>query len=150
MKDMIYERLILLSKAQEQITSVIDKLEHLDNAQLIMEKNAFESINVSDRVLNMSQEGKHLVALMKDYYLNSCDSLSNEEKCKIAPLLDEIQSLFHDIKDLSVVNNDLSHKIEEEAAGQKVTNEEIKKSITNVGDSVAAAAACAEFVLAEI
>jgi hypothetical protein len=150
MKDMISERLILLATAQDRMSDAADELDQWDKSQLSMEKSAFESMNASDQVLCMAKEGKYLVEKLQEYYRKSSENVTYEEIRKITLMLDEIQGLFVKIKEESVTVNEISHRIEGEAASQKEIRENIKKSITNIKESVDSAVACAEFMLAEL
>lgn len=146
---MMNERLVLLATAQESMTEVDDKMAKLDISQLTIEKSAFDAMNVSDHILNMSRECKGLVAKMQEY-LQRCTVCPEEEaKLNIASLLEELQNKLQKIGTASSDINDISHKIEGETASQRVIKEGINHSLTHVRESVDVAVACAEFTFCE-
>jgi hypothetical protein len=149
MRNTIEDRLVLLAKAQESMTDVADIMTRWDNSQLIMEKSAFESLNVSDEVLNLSREGSLLVGRLLECCRSLMKNPSPEESRKMAAVLEEIHEVFFDISQASSNVNDISHRIEAEAESQKEMEEEIRSSLARVGESLDSAIACAELVLAE-
>lgn len=149
MKDMFYERLILLAAAQEKLNSVTDTLEQWDNSLHSMEKYAFEAINTADKVLNISGEGERLVRLLQECFLGHSDKVSSDVKQREAALLDSINRLFHEITEISAANIELSHKLETVAVGQKELKDEVTGSLSEIGERLNCAIACAELVVAE-
>lgn len=150
MKDMINERLILLATAQESMMDVTEMMSQWDNSQLLTEKSAFDSMNVSDAVLNMSKEGGRLVGLLEECCSEIAVGTSAEKYLKMTALLEEIRNLFHNITEASASVNDISHKIEGEVAHQKEIEENIKNHLNSVGESLDSAVACAELMMAEM
>lgn len=149
MKDFMKDNLIVLANAQEFMTEIADNMTVWDNSQLVMEKSAFESLNLSDEVLNLSKNGVDLVGRL----LECCHSLVENpcavEQSKVKAVLKELLASFDRIIESSVNINEISHSIEAQAAVQKDLEEEIKKSIAGVSESINAAAACAEFIMTE-
>ncbi|MDD3172280.1 MAG: hypothetical protein PHF63_01200 [Herbinix sp.] len=150
MKKTINDRLILLATAQECMADVADKMVQWDKSQLIMEKSAFDSMNVSDEVLRLSKEGSVLV----DRLIESCQAMLENpnavEHQKMSVVLEEIYKVFYNISVASTNVSMISHKIEKEAAAQKDIEEELKEVLVGVSESIDSAVACAELILAEI
>lgn len=149
MKDIMKDRLIQLATAQEFMADVADKMTRWDKSQLVMEKSAFESLNYSDEVLNLSKEGSSLVARLLECCQAVVKSPGVIEQKKMTSVLEEIHDMFNKINEASSNINEIAHKIEGEAAIQKEIEEDIKISLIEVGESVDAAAACAEFIMAD-
>lgn len=149
MKNMIEDRLILLAQAQECMADVADQMAKWDKSQLAMEKSAFTSLNVSDKILNWSREGSLLVGRLLECCRSIMTNPSPEENKKMEVVLEEIHQVFLRISQASANVNEISHKIEGEAAVQKEIEEGIKASLVMVGESLDSAIACAEMVLAE-
>jgi uncharacterized protein YPO0396 len=150
MKDMVKDRLILLATAQEYMIEVADKLEQWENSQLVTEKYMFESMNETDKVLNLSREGSHLIKKMKDFCSEGNIGEASDQHLKLESQLQEFQNLFKNIMTSSAAANELSHRIESEAAEQKKMEEEIRNTLSQVSGSIESAVACAEIVLAEL
>jgi methyl-accepting chemotaxis protein len=125
-------------------------MELWDQSQLAMEKSAFEGLNISDRVLNMSKEGTYLTDKLQEYYKKCSCGLKPDDKRKIQLILNEIECIFHGIKAASAEVNEISHTIEGETAHQKEIKEDIQKSLHEVRESIDSAVACAELMLAEL
>lgn len=145
----INDRLILLATAQECMADISDKMIKWENSQLSVEKDAFDALNVSDKVLKLSKEGSTLVEIL----LECCHSLmknpSPEEKKKMAAVLEEIHTVFGNISDASSSISEISHKIEGETAVQKETADNLKKLLSYVSESIDFVVASAELAIAE-
>lgn len=150
MKDMLNERLILLATAQESMLDVADMMNQWDKSQLATEKSAFDSMNVSDKVLNMSKEGSRIIERLQGCCSEISVGTSADKYLKMMTLLDEVRNLFCSITDASAAANDISHKIEGEVATQKVIEENIRGHLNQVMESIDSAVACAELMLAEL
>jgi hypothetical protein len=150
MKEMVKDRLILLATAQQSMADITDKMDCWKKSRLILEKSAFDSINVSDKVLNLSKEGNKLVINLLECCKAVLQNPTPEEQRKTAMVLNEIHGVFQCIADLSASVNDISHIIEGEAAKHKGVEDDVKKSLTQIGESIDAAIACAELYLAEL
>jgi hypothetical protein len=150
MKDLLSERLIQMATAQEQMTAVADMMEQWDSSQLVASKCAFDAMNVSDKVLNLSREGSRLVKKLQECCIDQFKYNHSDESCRVSLVLNEIQELFRHISEASFAVNEISHKIEGEAAFLKETEEGIKKTLGHVSESINSAVACAEFMLAEL
>lgn len=150
MKDMIKERLVLLAQAQENMTEIIDRLSSWDNSQLSVEKSAFTSMNVSDRILNLSKEGNRLAEKLQEYCSNDKMGYEAIDTQKVASILHDVQSLFQTIWQSANEANETSHNLENEIALQREVVEEIKSSISDINETVDQAMACAEFILCEM
>jgi predicted transcriptional regulator len=150
MKDIINERLILLATAQECMTDVSDMIEQWDKSQLIVEKSTFETMNVSDKILNLSHQGNQLIEKIRDTYRESLTSLNSIETQNVNRFLEEVHGIFHNILENASIANEVSHKLEEEVAIQKEIEDGIKLSCRLIGERVDEAVACAELVMAEL
>ncbi len=148
MKNMLCEKVAQLGAAQECMVEVADQIEQWEHSQLILEKSAFTTINTSDKILNLSMKGTTLV-----------DNLHNEMKAskgpnadaeRLEPMLQEIQQLFDHILSQAKESNDIAHQLEQEVDLQREIGEGMKCRWSTVSDSVEAAVACAEFILAEL
>jgi hypothetical protein len=148
MKDMVNERLILLATAQECMTGVADMMDLWDKSQSIVEKSTFETMNVSDKILNLSKEGNRLIEKIQNSYRGSLASLNPDETQKVNIVLEKVQGLFDTILENASIANDISHNLENEVAIQREIEEGIRQSLSRVGESVDSAVACAEFVMA--
>ncbi|HWT75875.1 MAG TPA: hypothetical protein VN258_14320 [Mobilitalea sp.] len=150
MKDKLSERLILLATAQECMTDIADMMEQWSGSQLNTEKNAFESMNVSDYVLNMSKEGKQLVEQLQQCSSDIGVGVASDEYRRLTALMDGIKKVFLNIAEASAEVNDKSHRIEGEVAYQKEMGDNIKNSLIVVRDSIDSAVACDEFMMADL
>lgn len=150
MKDMISERLVHLASAQESMADIVDKAEQWVKSQLQMEKIAYESLNASDTILNLSKEGNLLVELLQKHYNDVSLDISGEQYPKISLLLDEVKLLFHKINHAAANANEFSHEVEGEVAFQREIGEVMKKNMLNVGESLDCAVACIELLMTEI
>lgn len=149
MEEMVNERLILLATAQECMTDVTEVMEQWESSQLILEKSAFESMNITDKILNLSKEGDFLVKRLQSCYLEPFAGTKAEDTGEITALLEETQGLFNNILEASITGNEISHNIERETALQKEFEEVIKCCLCQVNESIDSAVACTEFILAE-
>lgn len=158
MKNMLNEKLALLSTAQECMMDVADILEQLDNSQVFIEKSAYDSMNVSDKIVNLSKEGNQMLEKLQEHF-NICNVtmgsavstvISREEAQKMNALLQEIYFLLHNILTDAARANEISHQIEAEAAHQREIEDNFRNSICGIREGIDSTAACAEFLLAEL
>jgi hypothetical protein len=149
MMDTLYERLILLSTAQECMMDVADRMDQWDKSQLIVEKSTFETMNVSDKILNLSIEGNRLIEKIQERYLLTLASLNPDEEQKVNAFLEEVKGLFYKIFENASKANDVSHNLETQVAVQREIEEGIKQSFCYICENVDLAVACAELVMAE-
>jgi len=144
----IQDSLILLAAAQESMTDVAEKLKQLNTTQITIEKSAYESMNSSDDVLNLSKEGRLLVNKL----LECCNVLMNqpgEEAClKTKAVLEELNSAFLRISQSSSIINEVAHTIEKNVADQKEIEEGIKVDMHRSSENVNEVIASAEMYLA--
>lgn len=142
------EKLLVLADAQECMTNVADIMEQWDNSQLNSEKLAYESINLSDTLLNMSKEGYRLMLLLEEY----CKELSTsaDKYLKTTAFLDEIKSVFQNISENAEIENEICHQMEEEIANQREMQESIKNCLYQIGESLDVSVASTELILSEI
>ncbi|HHV10520.1 MAG TPA: hypothetical protein GXX75_09620 [Clostridiales bacterium] len=150
MRNKLDEKLLILAKAQECMTYVADTMERWDNSQFNVEKIAYESINLTDMVMNMSKEGCRLALLLQEYYNESSLGASADKYLKMTAFLEEIKNLFQNISEIAAVENDISHQMEEEIAGQRELQEDIKCNLCQIGESLDLSVASAELILSEL
>lgn len=144
MKDLLNERLIFLATAKENMMYVSDMMDQWDNSQLHTEKNAFEIINMSDEVFNLSKEGSLILSLIQECCYENSVTPSAENYLKLKTLLTEISLAFQNIIVASSAINDVAHKLEEEVAFQKEFEEGIKNHLTLINENIETSVACAE------
>lgn len=148
MKDMVSERLIQLSTAQECLIHAADLMEQLNLSQQLIEKNSYESMNTTDKVLNFSKEGKQLVTKLRERGNAYVKNPSETEKDRILVLLEQMNSLLEKIIVTASEDNEILHSIEHEAASQCVLTDHLKEELQTVSKSVDQAVACAELIIA--
>lgn len=149
MRKMIKERLVQLSSAQEAMRGISGVMEHWNESLALLEKNAFDAINVSDKVLNLSKEGQNLIARLQDGY-KSCVSRCPEHAKEIHEIMEQLKSVFIDVFDASVKVSEISHDLEHESSIQKEIKDGLVKTIGTVNESIDSAIAYAEFLIAGI
>ncbi len=149
MKDLIKDRLIHLATAQEHMKEAADHMIHWDKSQLIMEKSAFDSLNLSDEVLNLSKSGNILVGRLLECCQALIKSPGAAEQKKMLAVLEELMEIFQRIEEVSAHMNEISHRIETEAAAQRGMEENIKALLSGVAENVDTAAACTEFIMSD-
>ena len=148
MKDMISQRIVQLGAAQECMGHVSDLVEKLEQSQLRIEKSSYEAMNSTDKVLNLSREGKELTAKLLANYQSYVANPSDIERHSMTILLEEMCMLLTKITDNATTDNEILHTIEREVANQCNETEKISSSISMVSDSINQAAACAEIIMA--
>jgi|GEM_PF-733379 hypothetical protein len=149
MKDLMKDRLINLANAQEFMADAADKMAKWDQSQLVMENSAFESLNLSDEVLNLSKNGSQMVGRLLECMQSMLENPCELEHEKVKVVLEELISSFGRIDGASVNLNEISHRIEAEAAIQREIEEGIKKTLNEVAESIDSATACVEFLMSE-
>ncbi len=149
MKDIANQRLVYLATAQESIFDVTKMIEKWEQSQLVLEKNTFDSMNMSDTILNLSKEGTKLVKRLQEYFMTGLSETKEEEIKLVAFLLQEIQGLFDRIVDHSTCANETAHIIENEVAVQREIGDSMKGQVCKVIDHIDSCAACEEFLFAE-
>lgn len=149
MKDMINERLKQLAVAQECMIDVVDVMEKWESSQVVLEKSTFDSINISDKALNLSKDGNRLIFQLILHCRKISENPSKSDIEALAGLLEEIGGMFRNILDATKTANDTAHNLELEVAYQREIAENIKTSVGTISNSVNQAVACAEFLLTE-
>ncbi len=150
MRSKLNEKLLALANAQECMTYVSDIMEQWDNSQLNTEKIAYESINLSDSVLNMAKEGSRLTLLLEECCKEISIGASADRYLKMTAFLEEIKSLFHNISEATEAENEICHQMEEEIANQRELQENIKGNLYQMGESLNVSVASTELILSEI
>lgn len=144
------EKLLVLSNAQENMTYIADIMEQWDCSQFDVERIAYESINLSDSVLNMSKEGCRLTELLEECCREVSKEISADQYSKMSALLEEIQSTFQNISETTMVENEICHQMEEEIANQRELQENIKSRLSRISESLDVSVASAELILSEL
>ncbi len=148
MKEMIVQKVAQLGSAQECMIDVSDRIEQWEHSRLILEKHAYTAINTSDKILNLSKEGTSLVEKLHKELRTVLGDVSSSEK--YMSILKDQQLLLDHILSQAKEANDIAHKLELEVALQREIGEEMKSKLSTVGESLDAAVACAEFILADM
>ncbi len=148
MKDMVSEKIIQLSAAQECLVHAADVMEKLSLSQQYIEKNAYKSMNTADKVLNLSREGKHQLVKLRERGLAYIESPTEIEKEQVLELIAEINGLLNKIYESAAEDNAILHNIEHEVANQCKLTDLLKDEISIVSNSVDQAVACAEMIIA--
>lgn len=146
----INERLMLLAKVQESMMDVSIIMEQWEYSQSVLEKNSFDAINNSDKALNLSKEGNMLIDQLLDNCCLKCSEADKEKTDALVVILKEARDLFQKIVEASKAANDTAHVLEHEVANQRVIADNFKETVSNIRSNVDEAAACAEFILAEL
>jgi hypothetical protein len=150
MRNKLNEKLLVLANAQERMTYVSDIMEQWDNSQFNAEKIAYESINLADSVLNMSKEGCRLSLLLEECCKEMSMGTSADKYLRMTAFLEEIKSLFQNISEATTVENEICHQMEEEIANQRELQENIKSTLSQIGESLDVSVASTELILSEL
>lgn len=150
MKEEISDKLKLLAKSQEYLIEITEMMNQWNTSQLFLEKTMFDSLNNSDRVLNLSREGRQLSAKL----LECCNNLNDKTDSNVVHILREIaeetEQIYTNLVSASKKANEIAHNLEEQISCQRQASENIEDSLEYISDSVDQAAACAEFLLSEL
>lgn len=149
MKDIANQRLVHLATAQESIFDVTKLIEKWEESQTVLERNAFDTMNMSDTILNLSKEGTKLVERLQEYFLTGMADAREEDIKLVASLLKEIQGMFDAIVDYAFCSNETAHILENEVAEQREIGDDMKTNVCKVMDLIDTCAACEEFLFAE-
>ncbi len=149
MKEMANQRLVHLATAQESIFDVTALIEKWEQSQIVLEKNAFDTMNMNDTILNLSKEGTKLVERLQEYFLTGMADAREEDIKLVASLLQEIQGMFDRIVDHSFCANETAHILENEVAAQREIGDDMKTQVCKVVEQIDSCAACEEFLFAE-
>ncbi len=147
MKDMVYERLIELSSAQETLIQAGELMDKLVQSQQKIEKYSYEAMNMTDTVLNLTKQGQQLVSKLRDGGLRYTENPCEAGKDSLIQLIDAVQNLLNNIIKSAVSDNEILHSIEYTAADQCGMTEELKASISSISNCLGHAVACAELVM---
>ena len=147
MRDMIYERLIELSSAQESLILAGELMDKLCQSQQMIEKHSYEAMNMTDTVLNLARKGRQLVAAIMDGGCTYSENPCEEKKENLVHLLDEMNLLLNEIMDAAAKDNEILHSIESIASDQCGMTNELQHTISTVNHCVDHAVACAELVM---
>ena len=148
MKEMISQKVAQLGSAQECMLGVTDRIEQWEQSQLTLEKSAFTAINISDKILKLSMEGTSLIEKLYKELDAMLGDIDNPDMHP--PMLKELQQLFDHILSQAKDANDIAHQFELEVDLQREIIEGMRSNLSTVAESLDAAVACAEFVLAEM
>lgn len=148
MKDLANERLVYLATAQESLFGMTDRMEQWEHSQLILEKNSFDTMNISDKILSLSEAGSGLACQLQEHYLAGMPT-GSEDLRRTAEMLHDIQNIFSQILDHSRCANETAHILEKEVAGQMELVDSMKGLVCRAMGQIDSVAACDEFLLAE-
>jgi len=150
MKDMINDKILQLATAQESMIDVAISIDQWEQSQLMLEKSAFETMNTADTILNLSKEGKLLVDKLQHQFFEGMKHVDSENAGQVRELFGHLEKLFQLVLEKAQSANETAHNLEMEVATQREIGENMQQSVNCISDSVEAAVACAEFILAEI
>lgn len=150
MKEIISDKIRQLAAAQESIVNVADIMEQWELSQNLLEKSAYEAINISDITLNYLKGGYQIVDKLRKCYSHVAPGLSPSELEYARQLLNDVVGMFDNLVTSSVEANETSHTMEREIDHQREIEVEMKHCVELVGDSVDSALACAELMLMEM
>lgn len=149
MKDIVRDRLIMLAKSRERMSEIDKKIAMWDSFQLTVEKSMFETMNTSDKVLNLSRQGKRLVNLLENYS-HEQPGVTEVGTPEVNLIVKDIQRIFEEICFNSAKINEFMHRFEGEIACQREIEDELQKEMSQIGECLDSALACAELVMAEM
>lgn len=144
MKDMVRDKIKQLGEAKESMLHLVNAIEKLEDSQQRMEKDAYESINASDRALNLSKEGKLLIQKISDHLSSSQES---QQTCEMKGFLDEVNTILSKIMAAAHISNDKLHVMEHEVASRCKLTDNMKNQVKDVSESLDQVTACAEMLL---
>jgi hypothetical protein len=150
MKDMINEKILQLAAAQESMVNVAISIDQWEQSQLMLEKSAFETMNTADTMLNLSKQGNIFVDELYDHVYTGMKHVDSEKAEQVRVLIGDLHKLFHQFLEKAESANETAHDLEVEVATQREIGENMQKSISSISETIDAAVACAEFILAEI
>ncbi len=150
MRELLNERLVVLASAQKKMEEVADRIDQWETSQVTLEKGAFETLNVSDTIVNLSKEGNQMVRELQEYFSQAAMQLTEQDAKQTAELLKEIHNLFHTIQYNAKHTNEIIHNCDQAVAAQREIGEAAKTSINTICESVSCAVACTEMILAEM
>lgn len=138
------EHLRILAEAQECVVAVTDILEKWECSQKMLEKTTFDIINISDKALNRTKDGKMLMSELLEQYSRVVANPDRENLKGMASLLEESVTMFHHIREAVLTVSNTAHNLEKEVTVQRGAVEHMKSSIDHIGRSVNHTVACAE------
>jgi hypothetical protein len=150
MKDMINDRLLQLAAAQNSVIDLSICIDQWEQSQLMLEKSAFEAMNTADKILNLSKEGFSLVDQLQNHFLKGMEHIHSEQLEQVRTLFGNLHALYQQILENAHLANETAHDFEVEVATQREIGENMLKSVSCIGESVEAALACAEFIIADM
>ncbi len=140
----IEDDLILLSSIRESMADVTDKLKKWDATQTTIEQGAYESMNASDTVLNLSKVGSFLVDKLRECCNELVTNPGEESTKMIKNSLEELATTFTHITLASSIINDKAHTIEKNVADLKEIEEGATTSVHKMSETLDEVIASAE------
>jgi len=140
----INEHLKQLAQAQEGVFDVSGTLEKWEASRKKLEKTSFDSINISDKAMNLSKEGKKLATELSSRYSRMLEKPDTDHITELAGLLEETVVAFNQLREIALISSDTAHSLEQEAAMQQEIAESMTDSIEQIGRSINQAVACVE------
>ncbi len=149
MKDISKQRLIYLATAQESIFDLTKYIEQWERTQSVLEKNAFDTMNINDKILKLSKEGSKLVERLQENVLAGAKASREEDIKTVAALLQELEETLKRIEEHTCCTNETVHILENEVVKQQEIGEAMKSQVCKVTDNIDSAVACEEFLFTE-
>ena len=138
------EHLKQLAHAQEGIFDISGILEKWEASRKKLEKTSFDSINISDKAMNLSKEGKKLATELLSKYSQLAEKPDTDGIKDLEGLLEETVMAFQRLREVALLSSDTAHSLEQEVAMQREIAENVAASIDLIGRSINQAVACAE------
>jgi methyl-accepting chemotaxis protein len=150
MRDDVNERLKSLACSQECMMRIADSMDQWENSQLILEQSTFDAINISDKAVTLSKEGRRLAAGLQECFNEISHELAGEATNKISATINEMNVILQNLVKVAVASSEISHNIEREASTQREVVEFMKCSVDKAMESLDSTVACAELIMADM
>lgn len=128
----INDSLVCLSKAQETTIDTIETMQQWEINHYLIEKNAFDIMNNTDRALKLSQEGQNLVNLLNSTYISVLANPNKENLDNLNNIIEKVIENFQSIQSTENISSDIAHDLENRIANQGNVGLSIKSSLEHV------------------
>ena len=146
MGDYCNERLKQLASTQEMLVAVNGFTEEWLDSQKLLEKVTYDTINITDTMLNLSQKGNEWVSLLQPNYNKMLENPSEVDRELIARCLKELHYIFVKIQEAIKAFSDSAHAMDRELVHHKEIMDHIQSSVTFIGSNINQIVAFEEFV----
>ncbi len=155
MKELESERLKYLAKAQESLFYMTDRMEQWESSQSELEKNAYETINLSDKILGLCEAGIKLIGQLQGCYSTALleEEMILEEAGERKPAAETLQELLSTLNQIGKHSqgiNETVHLLEEEVAEQVELVADVQGMVCCTMEQIDSVVACGEFILADL